>query len=437
MSLEHLLANLLSLEKVALNKESSDDIRDERDLEYIKQSILGEIKKIDLQRLRSTRYSSKAISDDENFSLSVAQFMYKVDNLEVKFKKAMKSIESSITNFNQESRIDNSIDLITELKNQNKLLADKLKEVENRSQNNHSMMSSGYVPITDSKSYERQIMCLKEIHATEIKHMQTSHDKIVHELKDMSLQKEQRFQERIALLSNHYGGENNLKIIRSLQDGLDKIRALTKPIYTHKIRDFPDFQPLKNDRLEVTYVDFVTFLAKQTINYMNKLEEIDADEDQYEVDDDDINRAYSPQIQKQSPYPSVTNLLGHENSRANLRDIHNASSHKLMKSNSELAITDTDIQKAIRIQNEFQRQHEMLMREFSPDKMQMKENINVNVRPEMRHPNEPHILSQRSASRKSINTDIKETVKSQRNLTFDDGAKFVTLSQNNFGGKLF
>lgn len=93
-SFEHLLANLLSLEKVALNKESSEEIRDDRNLEYIKQSILGEIKKIDLQRLRSTRYISKAMSDDENFSLSVAQFMYKVDNLEVKFKKAMKSIEN-------------------------------------------------------------------------------------------------------------------------------------------------------------------------------------------------------------------------------------------------------------------------------------------------------------------------------------------------------
>ena len=179
-SFEHLLANLLSLEKVALNKESSEEIRDDRNLEYIKQSILGEIKKIDLQRLRSTRYISKAMSDDENFSLSVAQFMYKVDNLEVKFKKAMKSIENWLTSFNQESRIDSSADLISELKTQNKLLIEKLKETEGRSQNNQSMMSSCYIPNSvDSKSYERQIMWLKEIHATEIKHMQTSHDKIL------------------------------------------------------------------------------------------------------------------------------------------------------------------------------------------------------------------------------------------------------------------
>ena len=95
MSFDHLLTNLLSLEKIALNKESSDEgVKDDRDLEYIKQSILGEIKKIDLQRLSSTRYISKTISDDENFSLTVAQFMYKIDNLETKFKKSIRSIEN-------------------------------------------------------------------------------------------------------------------------------------------------------------------------------------------------------------------------------------------------------------------------------------------------------------------------------------------------------
>lgn len=268
--------------------------------------------------------------------------------------------------------------------------------------------------------------------------MQTSHDKIVHELKEMFSQKEQRFQERISLLSSHYGGENNLKIVRSLQEGLDKIRALTKPIYTHKIRDFPDFQPLKNDRLEVTYVDFVAFLAKQAINYMNKLEEIEPDEEpRYQIEEDeDINRPYSPQLHNQSPYPSVTNLIGHDSSRVNFKDIQNASHSNLKKSNSVLSITDTDIQKAIRIQNEFQRQHELLLREFSPDKMQMKENINTNMRSESRQDHESHILSQRTASRRSINPEVKETIRSQRNLTFDEGAKFVTLSQDNFGGKL-
>ena len=441
MSLEHLLSNLLSLEKVALNKESNDEgIKDERDLEYIKQSILGEIKKIDLQRLRSTRYISKTISDDEKFSLTVAQFMYKVDNLETKFKKSMKSIENWFTNFNQESKIENSADMISELKTQNKRLIEKIRDIENKCLSNQSLASSNYIASpSDSKGYERQIMCLKEIHATEIKHMQTSHDKIVHELKEMHSQKEQRLQERINLLSNHYGGEKDLRIVRTLQEALDKIRALTKPIYTQKIRDFPDFQILKNDRLEVTYVDFTAFLAKQAIAYMNKLEEYEPeDEQRYEEEDDDFNRSNSPpfQLNKQSPYPSVTNLFGHENNNVNFREDQNINNSNLRRSNSILSITDSDIQKALRVQNEFQRQHELLMREFSPDKMHMKENINTNIRTDSRQNEEANILSQRAASRKSIYTDVKDTIRSQRNLTFDEGAKFVTLSPDNFGDNL-
>ena len=100
LTLEHLLTKLLNLERFLQHKESPvSDQRDCRDLEYIKQSILSELKRIDLLRLKSSRYSPKSSNDDENFSLAIAQFMYKVDNLEQKFEKAIASVEREITDF--------------------------------------------------------------------------------------------------------------------------------------------------------------------------------------------------------------------------------------------------------------------------------------------------------------------------------------------------
>ena len=57
------------------------------------------LNKIDLQRLKSSRYSDKNSGEDENFSLTISQYMYKIDNLTQKFEKSMELIEKSFSDF--------------------------------------------------------------------------------------------------------------------------------------------------------------------------------------------------------------------------------------------------------------------------------------------------------------------------------------------------
>ena len=254
------------------------------------------------------------------------------------------------------------------------------------------------------------------------------------EVKEMHRQKEQRLQERIDLLSKNYDCERDLNIIRDLQGALDKIRAITKPIYNQKIRDFPDFQQVKNERLEVTYTDFAVFLAKQAIQYFDKLEDVDsADEDpRIEDEEDGINRAASPSIpfSNNNPYPSVTNLLGNVSEKNHFKSGRSSSSPGFMSPHGNLPITDEDLQKAFRIQQEFQRQHQLLVREISPHRSAEKENTRINQRT-VSEPNfVPCNLSQRELSRKSLHTDIRDTIHSQRNKVFEDKGQFVTLSHD-------
>ena len=103
----------------------------------------------------------------------------------------------------------------------------------------------------------------------------------------MHAQKELRLSERIEMLSKTFKKDQELHIVRDLQDALDKIRAILKPLYKQKIRDFPDFKMLKHERLEVGYADFAAFLAKHAVKYMESMEVI-SDEENF-----DGNRMYS------------------------------------------------------------------------------------------------------------------------------------------------
>ena len=185
------------------------------------------LNKIDLQRLKSSRYSDKNSGEDENFSLTISQYMYKIDNLTQKFEKSMEFIEKSFSDFPPAPQNLENLKIDSQpTNNQDSFL--KIKELQERIR----LLEGGNY---DEKGLERQILSLKEIHSTEIKHLKASHDKIVYELKDINKQKEQRLQERIDLLSKTYDTGKDLYIVRDLQGALDKIRSITKPIYTQKI----------------------------------------------------------------------------------------------------------------------------------------------------------------------------------------------------------
>lgn len=426
----------MNVEKIVLHKESMTlEHGDERDLEYIKQSILSEIKKIDMQRLKSNRYTDSNINEEENFSLKISQFMYKVDNLSQKFEKSLITIEKSLVDLAPPEKSMSQSESQRNLLLQNQLLQEKINDLENLHRQSHKSLSIRSMSPYDEKSNDRQVLGLKEIHATEIKHLQTSHEKIVYELKELSKQKEQRLQERIDMLSTH-SGYKDLHIVRDLQGALDKIRAITKPIYDQKVRDFPDFSPLKSERLEVMYADFTVFLAKQAIVYFNKLEDVNYKEDEFYIerdyDEEDV-RSQSPRqpFGRNSSYPSVTNLLGGHNDKNHFKNTGNSPALKSI--GGTLSITDDDLQKALRIQQEFTRQHELLSREISPHKIQKpveKENVRHNPGT-VSVPNfAPYQLSQRELSRNSLHTDIRDTIHSQRNIVFQDPSHFVTLSQD-------
>jgi len=458
LSLEHLLAKLINVEKFLQHKDTPlRGQRDERDLDYIKQSILSEVKKIDMQRLRSTRYSSKAQNDEEeNFSLTIAQFMYKIENLEQKFEKSISNVEKSLVDFSPDfNRVTDSKPLdagMRQLIDENKSLNEKIASIENRSMYRDRASPTNSFS-QDTRSLEKQIMNLKEIHSAEIKHIQTTHDKLMFQTKDMNRQKELRMQERIDLLSKT-AGDRDLNIVRDLQFSLDKIRSITKPIYSQHIRDYPDFQPLQNERLEVTYSDFAVFLAKQATSYMHKLENFEQ-ENQPFVQEEPLtyrsrdrsasrspsrshsrNRSPTSQLDKNTHYPSVTNLLSHQNEKNHFKNSFSKkedSEYKRPKG-GDISISDIDLQKALKIQQEFERQHNALVNELAPGimhKPENKENHKINMRT-VSVPNfVPYNLSHRDMSRKSLQTDIKETIHSERNRTFKDKGQYVTLSQDN------
>jgi hypothetical protein len=134
--MENLLAQLMGVDKFELQKEVGREEKTQRDLEYVKQCVLSEVKKIDMHRLRSTRYSEKA-TDDEEFSLTIAQFLYKIDSLSQKFERCISKIEKSfvetspgINKFNEPRLNDDSFD---RLKAENRTLYDRIHELENKS----------------------------------------------------------------------------------------------------------------------------------------------------------------------------------------------------------------------------------------------------------------------------------------------------------------
>jgi hypothetical protein len=273
------------------------------------------------------------------------------------------------------------------------------------------------------------------MHSTELRHIQATHEKMVFQIKEMHRQKEQRLQERIDLLSQT-PGDRDLNIVRDLQLTLDKIRSITKPIYDQKVRDFPDFEPLKSERLEVMYTDFVVFLARQASSLMRKLEDIDYEPEPSIHDEEELCKQPYVSFNKErsNNYPSVTNLLSHQNEEIQFKtsdDNQPSPDYKMMRENHIELIEDSDLQNALRIQQEFERQHNLLLKDLSPGKNENKENHRINSRT-VSVPNfVPCNLSQRDFSRKSLHTDIKETIHSERNKVFQDKGHYVTLSQDN------
>ena len=88
------------------------------------------LNKLDLHRLRSNRYSSNKLKDDENFSVSVAQFMYKLDNIDAKLKKSLSKIEELCIEKNKTIQDHIEDDVLAELNIQNKLLQERVTEIE-------------------------------------------------------------------------------------------------------------------------------------------------------------------------------------------------------------------------------------------------------------------------------------------------------------------
>jgi hypothetical protein len=180
----------MNIEKCVKNQESMTfEHSDDRDLEYIKQSILSEIKKIDMQRLKSARYTDSNVNDEENFSLKISQYMYKVNNLSQKFEKSIATIEKSIVNLTPEKSMPYS-ESQRNLHLQNQLLQDKINDLENLHRQSHKSLNIKAMSPYDDSGYERQMLGLKEIHLTDIKNLQTNHEKITYELKEMHKQKE-------------------------------------------------------------------------------------------------------------------------------------------------------------------------------------------------------------------------------------------------------
>ncbi|CAI2362018.1 unnamed protein product [Moneuplotes crassus] len=450
---ESLLEKLLNFEKFCKNQDSfTHEPRSIRDLDYVKQNILSDIKKIDLQRLKSLRYSEKSTGKEENFSLTISQFMYKIDNLAQKFENSLFKVQKHFNELPSAPPLSEGyaknphIESYKELSAQNKLLEDKIKSYE---YGNYEV-----------KSLEKQILNLKDIHSTEIKHMQTSHDKIIYELKEIHKQKEGRLQERIDLLSKTYDTGKDLYIVRDLQGALDKIRAITKPIYSSKIRNFPDFEQLQNERLEVVYADFVVFLAKQAIGFLDKLEDPHYDVEQkyqnFENQEDNKDLNLSHKFARESSYPSVTNL----HSQNDQNHFQNSPKKTVEENTAEeaMSVVDIDIEKALKIQQEFQRQHGLLSEHLDSfsrkSDIQEKENSPINPYHQQRlnhHPGTisvpnfaPAPFSQRDADETSPVTyrhneqaenvgafsKMDEVVRSQRNLARDK-ERYVTLSQDN------
>lgn len=201
------------------------------------------------------------------------------------------------------------------------------------------------------------------------------------------------------------------------------------------MRDFPDFEPLKSERLEVMYTDFAVFLAKQSASLMRKLEDINYEPDHSVNEEETYKQPYvSFNKERANNYPSVTNLLSHQNEEIQFQAFEEnqpSPNYKIMRENSIDQIDDSDLQKALRIQQEFERQHNLLLKDLSPGRNQNKENLRINSRT-VSVPNfVPCNLSQREFSRKSLHTDIKETIHSERNKVFQDRGHYVTLSQDN------
>ena len=177
-------------------------------------------------------------------------------------------------------------------------------------------------------------------------------------------------------------------------------------------------------------MDFVVFLAKQTLGYIHKVNEFKSEnEEKCDVYQD---QPISPSLRLnyQSSYPSVTNLLGNEQNNVHFKANNSMNNSMLMESKSSSTITEEDIHKALKVQNEFHKQNELLSREFSPNKLTLNDVDKFNSRTLSRQEINP-LLSQKAGSKSSVNFDEKDSIKSQQNIELNTKWKFVTLSQQN------
>ena len=106
----------------------------------------------------------------------------------------------------------------------------------------------------------------------------------------------------------------------------------------------------------------------------------------------------------------------------------------LVSSKSSSTITEDDLQKAIRAQNEFQKQSKLLFNEDSTSKLELNDLGIINSHTLSRQNVNP-ILSQKVSRKSSMKVGIKSKFKSQKNLTFGDEEQFASVSEGNFTGK--
>jgi len=69
------------------------------------------------------------------------------------------------------------------------------------------------------------------------------------------------------------------------------------------------------------------------------------------------------QLERNSHYPSVTNLLSHQNEKNHFKNSFSKNEESGYKNpkTGDISISDIDLQKALKIQQEFERQHNALV----------------------------------------------------------------------------
>lgn len=179
-------------------------------------------------------------------------------------------------------------------------------------------------------------------------------------------------------------------LLETFREPWIKLDQLPNQFTLKKFRDFPDFEQIKNERLEVMYADFAVFLAKQAIVFLNRLETPDYNDndlysyrnksDDYRQNEEENNKnlTISQPFGGNSDYPSVTNLHSQVEKNHFRNYPQNISSAK--NENQQFSVMDEDLEKALRIQQEFQRQHNLLSRELSSQRKpecQEKENTHT------------------------------------------------------------